>query len=313
MNKPVLTITFLSCASLFCGCIVVGVDPVEEVVYDVDNHIDNLDSANRSINGGDVFSSKIVIRNPEIEVNFIDAGDNGNRGCLMTVRAIFEQVEHKANSVEAVKKTYSYDDGKAMSIGLLPGFGRAFYSDAGYGFPDAKTGRVNDGFTGGGAIVAVPLFDALINCAFFGAPTISSLFVAPFDNEVSEIAQMGLIGCDRFETGSGAGRSLAKSESELTYAIYDSSYASFDSSSGQITKQGIAVPIIATIEIPQLFYRKCIRLEPGIVNGTQVSEATVPVPDFMRGASGIVALSFPVESWRYGDELRKFEGMKFNF
>lgn len=304
MNKSLFAIAIPTWMALFCGCIVVGVNLKEEIAYRVESH-DPCSSDNLMEGGEDAFS-RSDIRNPRVEVEFADAEGMEGSSCLMTVSATFEQVSHIADSVNAVKETYAVDDGMATSIGLFPGIGRGFYSEMGYGtLKDVNTGVVNEGFCKGGAsVVVVPLTDALMNCVLFGAPTLSSLLVAPFDDEPSEFAQMGLIGCDRFETGNRPGRNLIRAENELTYLA---------SESASEIRQGLDVPILATIEIPSLSHLECVCLEPVLENGKLVSKATVRLPGIARGSAGTVTLSFPENAWRCGDGLRKFEGTKLNF
>lgn len=294
-------VSFLSCILLLAGCIVVGVDPKKEVNYSVSSSSEWLFENDIKI-GSDVFSFRATVSDPQIIVKSDDVSATGNDKIVLSVIATFSQSVGSADRITTSKETWEVDDGTALSIGLFPGFGRAFYSPYGFGFGESEE---DPNFKGGEAILAVPLFDSVLNFATFGMLTISSLLVCPFDDEPSEMARFGLIGCDRFLTGAPAGRTCASTESETTHGRISNDFT---------VRQGIDVPILATIDIPSLWFKKSVYLKPSMENDRFVSKARIEVPRLEgHDIAGTVTLSFPVKSWRFGNALAKFEGRSFAF
>ena len=269
---------------LSSGCIVVGFDPKTEIrtheVQETPNNISNVleeDSFAQSIS---------TVEKPEITVS--REKDNTIR-----VEVCAAQTIQYRYITTRYREKWEIEDGRALSIGLFPGYGRILY--------------YKDSYSSNPIIVSLALHPLYACFAHIGycAPTLSSLLYAPFDDGVSDLARYGIIGCDRFPTGKSVGEERVLQEMEKAFGKISRSIGN---------RQGLATCVMATVDIPAIWYRKSVLIPPQFSTDRIVSSATLELPiSVPPGTECTVSLSFTDEYGKYGPLLQPYEGTTARF
>lgn len=284
----------LSILLLSSGCIVVGFDPKTEIR----KHEERMDGFME-----DTLTCAVI----DVGKPVVSVSRQGDEGMTKIKICINVEAPLRFSQKDVVKKyceKWEIEDGKALSFGILPGYGRLLCNRNSYArFSDGPPKEDKPPYVV--ELATHPLGACWMHLAL-GAPTLSSLLYAPFDNGISEWAQFGLLGCDHFPTDKPIGETMVSRESEI--AISDSAVS--ESSS----RQGLGCIVTATVEIPALWYRKTVAIPPRIIAGNIVSSATLDLPaSTPPNITGVVSLSFVDESGKFGLLLKPYEGMTSKF
>lgn len=280
----------LSAIALFSsGCIVVGLAPKEEIrTHEVR---DNVMDASKA----DDFSMIVMdVGNPEVSVVKEDANK-----LRISVNAIqsFRQSDYTAN----YREKWEVEDNWAMSIGLFPGYGPAIFNPKSY---FGSTNHFSESSSVGFRIIDHSLFAPFANVFSLGIPTIASLLGGL--GETGTMADVGLVGACAFETGKPVGKTMIEQKIENVFA-----HPKLLLNSG---KQGINVILMATVEIPSMWYRQTIAIPPRIVSDHVESSAILELPISMpQNATVKISLSFIDESNKYGALLKSYDHMVSEF
>lgn len=261
----------LACSA---GCITVGVDPKREIRV-------------RTESSEDVsFQTVSHIEEPVVSIKRIIGDDN----LIISVEAR-QQIENKIIEVFH-HETWEIEDGKALSIGLFPGYGRLIYNP--YSYSKA------------GGWVMLPVASAVSNIFTLMIPTLGGLFYVPFVNETNVYeSQMALIGCDRFPTGKTVGE--RKTTDYVEKQLND---VGPDWVSASTMSQGIDATIVATVDIPSMWFRESVVMKPQRYGQSIVSCGKLPLPFTPPPTTtGTVSIFFIDESGVYGQKLNPHQGM----
>ena len=262
----------------FAGCITVGIDPKRET------------RIRKETNSDTQLQSVLQIEKPIISVKRI-----GEEGLAISVEA-WQQIQKR--DIEVLhREKWEIEDGKALSIGLFPGYGRIVYDSYDY--------DMADNWGTGGACVMLPIGAAIMNC-FAALPTLSGLFYVPFVEEPHDegISQVALVGCDRFRLKRQIGETMTGHEVEryLTWATAANVSA------------GIDATIVATVDIPSMWFRESVVMKPQRYGQRIISLGKLTLPYTpSESTTGTVSIFIIDESGVYGSLLNQHQGMVSHF
>ena len=261
------------------GCLVLGFDPKTEI-----RKHERLEPAMGT--PSDSFACTVASADrPCVSVS----GESGNR---LRVDVEINQTVVRRSAKSYYKEKWEIEDGKAWSIGILPGNGPILFTGKIYSTSTNDLDVISD-------VISFSIGTPIMNAFVLGIPTIASLFGGLGDTDT--VANFGLVGACAFKTGKPVGETMVEQRIEH----------SFDKSTKKerLVNNGLCATILATVEIPTLWYRETVAMPP-IHTGNGKSYAvfnlhqTVP-----HGTKGTVLLSFIDESEAYGKTLAPYQGM----
>ncbi len=262
------------------GCVTVGVAPKRET---------------RTWKEPEIFNDSSIIcqiEKPTITVENISDG-------ILEVRVEAPQLIQREIVETLHRETWEIEDGKALSIGLLPGYGRIVYDSYDYDMADI--------WGTGSAYVIFPFGAAVMNCC--GAfPTLDGLFYRPFVEKTSGeddgFSEFAIIGCDRFRLHAQPGEKMINHETETCSTGITVANVS----------AGIDATIVATVDIPSMWFRESVVMKPQRHGQKIVSSGQFTLPCTPSGSmTGTVSLFIIDESRNYGLMLSRHQGMVSHF
>lgn len=228
----------------------------------------------------------LAIGEPRVSVRRTDGG--------LAVRLTVEERVRPARAVRLVKTDYESGGTRRVTVGLFPGIPQQLYEDddnenaaqSTFFFPDDFRSSCN-------GLFVYPLSYVGVNVCCVGLPTVFSLFGA---GETG-----GLVGWNLWRTKEEERRIIGTEEERLVrFAASETSRGAFGG------------PVLATVFVPELALRRTIALRRN-ADGT-ANEGVCPLPaDAPRDVAGIVLLSFPERTSRYGDKAEALGAGPFPF
>jgi hypothetical protein len=262
------------------GCLVVGFDPKTEV-----RTHEELEPAVGTLS--DSFSCSVVSTD---QPSILITRENGNQ---IRVDVKVNQTVSQRNAKSFYSEKWEIEDGRAWSIGVIPGNGPVLF-----------TGKIYSTDTNDWDVFSFTFATPIGNVLMLGIPTIASLFGGL--GEVDSVASLGLIGACAFDTGNPVGETMVEQRIER----------SFDNSNVVTQRQAqcVGVTILATVEIPSLWYRGTVAIPPTLNENDNSSYAIFNLPqNAPNGTKGTVRLSFIDESTSSGKNLDPYQGMISHF
>ena len=260
------------------GCIVLGFDPKTEI-----RTHERLEPVFAT--PSDCFSYAVVsAENPIVSVSYED----GNR---LRVDVEVNQSIVRKNAQSFYKEKWKIEDGRAWSIGIIPGNGPVLF-----------TGKLFSTDTNGWDVVSFTIATPIGNAFMLGIPTIASLLGGLGDTDT--IANFGLVGACAFDTGKPIGDTMVEQKIEHSFN---------NSGTNRYKSKSLCATILTTVEIPSLWYRETIVMPPiHTRDGKNYAVFNLP-PKVPKGTKGTVRLSFIDESAVYGKTLVPYQGMVSHF